>query len=49
MLAIGLSLAACLCWGVADYLGGLKSRHLPVLTVLMLSALFGLVGHICRP
>jgi len=42
MLAIGLSLAACLCWGVADYLGGLKSRHLPVLTVLMLSALFGL-------
>jgi len=29
MLAIGLSLAACLGWGVADYLGGIKSRQLP--------------------
>lgn len=28
MLAIGLSLAACLGWGVADYLGGIKSRQL---------------------
>ena len=42
MLAIGLSLAACLGWGVADYLGGIKSRQLPVLTVLMVSSFFGL-------
>ena len=43
MPAIGLSLAACLGWGVADYLGGIKSRQLPVLTVLMVSSFFGLV------
>jgi drug/metabolite transporter (DMT)-like permease len=28
-------------WGVADFLGGLKSRQLPVITVLMLSNAFG--------
>jgi hypothetical protein len=41
MLAIVLSLAAFL-WGVADYLGGSKSRQLPVFTVLMVSSFFGL-------
>ena len=40
MLAIGLSLAACLGWGVADYLGGIKSRQLSVLSVLMISTFF---------
>lgn len=42
MLAIGLSLAACLGWGVADYLGGIKSRQLSVFSVLMISTFFGL-------
>lgn len=42
MLAIGLSLAACLGWGIADYLGGIKSRQLPVLSVLIISTFFGL-------
>ena len=42
MLAIGLSLAACLGWGVADYLGGIKSRQLSVLSVLIISTFFGL-------
>ena len=40
MLAIGLSLAACLGWGVADYLGGIKSRQLSVFSVLMISTFF---------
>jgi hypothetical protein len=33
MRAIGLSLAACLGWGVADCLGGIKSHQLPVNTL----------------
>ena len=42
MLALSLSLAACFGWGVADFLGGLKSRQLAVFTVLMVSSIFGL-------
>lgn len=41
MLAVSLALAACVGWGVADFLGGLKSRTLPLLSVLMLSSLVG--------
>jgi drug/metabolite transporter (DMT)-like permease len=37
MLAIGLALAANLGYGVSDFLGGLKSRTLPLLSVLLLS------------
>ncbi len=39
---MSLSLAACLGWGVADFLGGLKSRQLAVFSVLMISSIFGL-------
>ena len=42
MIAIGLSLAAGMGWGIADFLGGLKSRHLPTITVLVFSNLFGI-------
>ena len=42
MIALSLSLAACLGWGVADFLGGLKSRQVSVFSVLMISSLFGL-------
>ena len=42
MVALSLSLAACLGWGVADFLGGLKSRQLSVFSVLMVSSFFGL-------
>ena len=42
MLALSLSLAACFGWGVADFLGGLKSRQLSVFSVLMVSSFFGL-------
>ena len=37
MLAVGLALAANLGYGVSDFLGGLKSRTLPLLSVLLVS------------
>ena len=37
MLAIVLALGASLSWGISDFLGGLKSRSLPLLTVLLVS------------
>ena len=42
MAAAVLALGASLCWGVADFLGGLKSRTLPVLAVLALAQPIGL-------
>ncbi|HZQ66325.1 MAG TPA: EamA family transporter [Gaiellaceae bacterium] len=38
-----LALAASASWGVSDFLGGLKARAVPVLTVLMVSQPAGLV------
>ncbi|MFN2615663.1 MAG: EamA family transporter [Thermoleophilaceae bacterium] len=43
MLAIALGLTASLSWGCADFLSGLKSRTLPLLTVMLLSQLTGLI------
>jgi drug/metabolite transporter (DMT)-like permease len=43
MLGIGLALAASLCWGLGDFIGGSKSRVLPVLVVLVCSQMVGLV------
>ena len=40
MPAIGLSLAACVGWGDADYLDGMKSRQLSVLSVLLIATGF---------
>jgi drug/metabolite transporter (DMT)-like permease len=42
VLAIGLALVSSVSWGVADFLGGLKSRTLTVLTVLAVSQACGL-------
>jgi drug/metabolite transporter (DMT)-like permease len=42
MLAIALALGASLSWGLGDFLGGLKSRTLHVLTVLVVSQVVGL-------
>lgn len=42
MIAISLSLAACFGWRLADFLGGVKSRQLPTLTVLIVSNIFGM-------
>jgi drug/metabolite transporter (DMT)-like permease len=41
--AILLALAASVGWGVSDFLGGLKSRALPLLTVQIVSLLAGFV------
>jgi drug/metabolite transporter (DMT)-like permease len=35
MVAVALALAASCFWGIADFIGGLKSRHLPVPLVLL--------------
>jgi drug/metabolite transporter (DMT)-like permease len=44
MLAIALGLASSVCWGLADFLGGLQSRRVPVVGVLLVSQAAGLVG-----
>jgi drug/metabolite transporter (DMT)-like permease len=44
MAAIALGFASALVWGAADFLGGLKSRQLHLLTVLLVSQAAGLVG-----
>jgi drug/metabolite transporter (DMT)-like permease len=41
MLGIGLALCASLAWGVGDFIGGMKTRVLPVLVVLVGSQLVG--------
>jgi drug/metabolite transporter (DMT)-like permease len=42
LIALSLSLAACFGWGVADFLGGLKSRQVSVFSVLIISSMIGL-------
>jgi drug/metabolite transporter (DMT)-like permease len=42
--AIALGFASALVWGAADFLGGLKSRQLQLLTVLLISQAAGLVA-----
>lgn len=42
MLALGLALCSSLAWGVADFLAGLKSRSLPVATVMLVAVTTGL-------
>jgi drug/metabolite transporter (DMT)-like permease len=44
LLAIALALGASLSWGLGDFIGGLKSRTLHVLTVLALSQVAGLAA-----
>ena len=43
MAAIALALGASLTWGIADFLGGLKSRQLALLAVMAISQACGLV------
>ncbi|MGH2955521.1 MAG: EamA family transporter [Solirubrobacterales bacterium] len=42
MLALAISLASGLSWGISDFLGGLQSRRIPVLAVLFVSQTAGL-------
>jgi drug/metabolite transporter (DMT)-like permease len=44
VLAIALALGASLSWGLGDFFGGLTSRTLHVLTVLVVSQVFGLAA-----
>ncbi|MEA2497214.1 MAG: hypothetical protein QOJ29_5125 [Thermoleophilaceae bacterium] len=41
MLGIALGLAASLAWGVGDFIGGTKTRVMPVLAVLVVSQVVG--------
>ena len=43
MVALGLALGASIAWGGSDFLAGLVTRRLPVLTLLVLSQAAGLV------
>lgn len=42
MLGLGLGLTSSLCWGVADFIGGLSARRLPLLFVMVFSQGVGL-------
>jgi drug/metabolite transporter (DMT)-like permease len=42
MLAVQLSLIACICWGLSQFLAGIKTRELPVLTLLIYTSTSGL-------
>jgi drug/metabolite transporter (DMT)-like permease len=43
MLGIGLGLGSSVAWGISDFLGGLQSRRISALTVLLVSQPVGLV------
>jgi len=43
MLAIAFGLGSSLCWGLADFLGGLQSRRQAVAAVLLVSEVVGLL------
>jgi drug/metabolite transporter (DMT)-like permease len=44
VVAIALGFGAALCWGLADFLGGLRTRRLTVAVVLLVSQLVGLTA-----
>lgn len=44
MLAVSLALSASLCWGVADFAGGVFSRRLPAMLVVFVLEAGGLLG-----
>jgi len=46
VLGIGYALAASACWGTADFVGGLKSRRLPTLSVLLTIETAGLLAAV---
>src|SRR5512135_963337 len=44
MLAVALGLSSSLCWGLADFLGGLQARRLTTLFVVAVSQAVGLLA-----
>jgi drug/metabolite transporter (DMT)-like permease len=49
VLAVALALCASLCWGCSDFIGGLRSRALPVVSVLVVVAPAGLAVLVAAP
>jgi len=43
VLAIALGLSSAVCWGVADFFGGIQTRRLPVVAVTLVSQATGLI------
>lgn len=41
-MGFGLAIGAALCWGLADFIGGLETRRAPVLVVVLVSQMAGL-------
>ena len=44
MVAVALGIGTALCWGLADFLGGIRTRRLTLATVLIVSQLTGLAA-----
>lgn len=44
MLALALALSSSLCWGVADFVGGVQARRTQLLTVMLVSQAIGFAG-----
>ncbi len=44
MVAVALGFGTALCWGLADFLGGIRTRRLALPTVLLVSQLAGLTA-----
>jgi hypothetical protein len=44
MLAVALGLSSAVCWGLADFVGGLQSRRVHVLAVMLVSQSAGLAA-----
>lgn len=43
VISITLSIFACFGWGIADFIGGLKSRNLSTLSILLISSVTGTI------
>ncbi len=43
MLAVALGLGSSLCWGLADFLGGVQARRVPLAAVMLVSQAVGLL------
>jgi len=44
VLALTLALSCSLCWGVADFIGGVQARRIHVLLVILISQCVGMIG-----
>jgi hypothetical protein len=49
VVAVALGLSASVVWGLADFLGGLQSRRVPLLAVVLVSQLAGVAGMLAVP